>query len=143
MIKSDRKLHDEFVQSMYETSRKRIAELEGEIVNIKQKAVISITAFTKRIAELEEEIVVDHKHVDVLLLQLNQLHFEHRWIPVSERLPENGGESILIFGVYDNAPSVWFCRYVFGFIPYDDLTDMDYFNVTHWMPLPQPPEIIV
>jgi hypothetical protein len=75
--------------------------------------------------------------------RIAELETERRWIPVEDRLPENGDESILIFGVYDNAPSVWFCRYVFGFIPYDDLTDMDYFNVTHWMPLPQPPEAIV
>jgi hypothetical protein len=80
---------------------------------------------------------------DALHKSITELEAAQRWIPVSERLPENGDESILIFGIYDNAPSVWFCRYVFGFIPYDDLTDMDYFNVTHWMPLPQPPEAIV
>lgn len=53
-----------------------------------------------------------------------------RWIPVTERLPENEGrylaifyeEMIIDFGYY--RPSVGWCEQ----------------GITHWMPLPEPPK---
>ena len=65
---------------------------------------------------------------------------EQRWIPVSERLPDDGSdilaycddgeESRIVACNYDNG--VWFdC--VFN-------TLMIIKNITHWMPLPKPPK---
>ena len=51
-----------------------------------------------------------------------------RWIPVTERLPENG-ERVLVYSLY------WGVR--------EDLRFMGKFersDVTHWMPLPQAPK---
>jgi len=66
---------------------------------------------------------------------------ERIWIPVSERTPEDGSdilvycddgeESRIVACNYDNG--VWFdC--VFN-------TVMVFKNITHWMPLPEPPKV--
>ena len=67
----------------------------------------------------------------------------HKWIPVTERLPEHFGTFIVAVDERDNNRTV-----------YVDCADFDYFakrwktwgyfedgwKVTHWMPLPEPPE---
>ena len=59
-----------------------------------------------------------------------------RWIPVSERLPENGN-TLLFLTKYDGVRM--------GHLMVDGWQTNNYINfsrtaVTHWMPLPQPPE---
>ena len=77
------------------------------------------------------------KAADDMLAELK----ERRWIPVGERLPEDGSdilvycndgeESRIVDCNYDNG--VWFdC--VFN-------TVMVFKNITHWMPLPKPPKM--
>lgn len=77
-----------------------------------------------------------------LLDEIERLNAERRWIPVSERLPEredkscigerylvlylNYFEDICVYAPYDK---LWFREGV-------DKTEY----VTHWMPLPEPPE---
>lgn len=77
-----------------------------------------------------------------------------RWIPVTERLPEEDGEYLTWFRVDDSEPS-------FGIFPFDANVPAfgywdDYYDpvtygwagsdfievkgVTHWMPLPEPPK---
>ena len=80
---------------------------------------------------------------------------ERRWIPVTERLPEKNGA----FLVYVNARNKWggyiktieFARCYEGFedhmqgkqVWYDydsECGDYEVRDVTHWMPLPEPPK---
>lgn len=51
-----------------------------------------------------------------------------RWLPCSERLPE-AGEEVLVFSRSRGIAVDYYDRCLFG-----------YADVTHWMPLPEPPE---
>ena len=63
-----------------------------------------------------------------------------RWIPVTERLPKEG-EFVLVYGdLYPN-------KHDGGVIAVSKRMDWNYWqgfgrerNITHWMPLPQPPK---
>lgn len=78
---------------------------------------------------------------------------QSRWIPCSERVPENAGETVMV-----SAKNHYNQKFVFtAFQGYDDLKwhtmDVGYMNrtrsgtevsnaweITHWMPMPEPPE---
>ena len=71
---------------------------------------------------------------------------ERRWIPVTERLPElqNWGASKLVLGIVQNEsgygyppPNPCFCVYL-GNQKWRIRGRMA--TITHWMPLPEPPE---
>jgi len=79
-----------------------------------------------------------------LTARIAELEVAQRWIPVSERLPEVSGDYVVYRGgaypseiAYwnfqgDDNPSGWleWGKYIWAGKP-----------VTHWMPLPQPPEV--
>lgn len=86
-----------------------------------------------------------------------RLTWEYRWIPVTERLPEEDGKYLTAYKSVLNPPITWIrvCwfaknlrkvdKYEFpkkkpGF--YESDSEYGYFEVsgiTHWMPLPEPP----
>ena len=106
-------------------------------------------ALTARIAELEEEnnrlqdawfrdetICPDGSlkpKVSTLLNRIAELEAAQRWIPVSE--PPKVSGKYLLLNIYDD---VYPCDFIAG-------TEIwvlpDYDTITHWMPLPQPPEV--
>lgn len=63
---------------------------------------------------------------------------ERRWIPVTERLPENIANRVLV--VCERSNGVFYAHYEKPF--WINLeTDKPFIStVTHWMPLPEPPE---
>lgn len=70
---------------------------------------------------------------------------ERRWIPVEERLPElqNWGASKVVLGIIQNEsgyppPNPCFCLYL-GNQKWRIRGRMA--TITHWMPLPEPPEV--
>lgn len=65
---------------------------------------------------------------------------EHRWIPVTERLPEKTGE-YLVCGQWRGKPAeTWVCELIaFGKIK-GWANEARNPAVTHWMPLPEPPK---
>ena len=93
-------------------------------------AISEIVKLRKRIAELEAEN-------DQLTARWRQERQDDKWIPVSERLPDDWKPVLTIDmseytrvpvpAFYDPDTSLWSTHF-----PYD-------LWVTHWMPLPEPP----
>ena len=64
-----------------------------------------------------------------------------KWIPVSERLPKETGEYIVVIEDVEKSTSLWYSVYRNGWYDFNDDEYADpYNNVTHWMPLPEPPK---
>lgn len=69
---------------------------------------------------------------------------QRRWIPVMERLPEEGDYALCVLKGFNYGGKIQVCK----FVPADKFKDKPYFehfrngfpSVTHWMPLPQPPK---
>ena len=112
---------------MPNTREKLIEALEGLLVDYGATAIF----FTKG----EAEVIADHLIANGVTVQ--------EWISVKDRLPERNMQCV--------------CRYVFGNDTQSFFQVLDYFatdkqphfqhelggsrmRVTHWMPLPQPPE---
>ena len=66
------------------------------------------------------------------------------WIPVTERLPEEGEYVLCVLKGFSYGGKIQVCK----FVPADKFKEKPYFEhfrngfptVTHWMPLPQPPK---
>ena len=74
----------------------------------------------------------DMPHFDMAISALRE---QPRWISVEERLPEEDG-FYLVYGPFIYRDTKWYDRKNFS----------QYFwkhDVTHWMPLPEPPEVEV
>lgn len=103
------------------------------------------TAFEQsadRIVAAEESALVLKKEIEKLRAQLP------RWIPVEERLPElqNWGASTMVLGLIksENAPSLNKLHDLTLCVYCDNgIWSMPgrYVAITHWMPLPEPPEV--
>jgi Lar family restriction alleviation protein len=114
-------------------------------------------ALHARIAELEEEndrlqaawfveetICPDgslRPNVSDLLSRIAELEEAQRWIPVSERLPE---DRVTILAAFNNREilTAKYYKYYEGFGSVENYWRIEGWhsgNVTHWMPLPEPP----
>ena len=89
--------------------------------------------------ELEHIAYLQTLEIQKLTARIAELEAAQRWIPVEERLPEKGN---LVIGITD------YCGYVFFEIVDDDGQGIVLHpyrrcqgKVTHWMPLPNPPEV--
>ena len=68
----------------------------------------------------------------------------HEWIPVTERLPEEGDYVLCVLKGFKYGGKIQVCK----FVPADKFKDKPYFEhfrngfpfVTHWMTLPEPPK---
>lgn len=97
------------------------------------------------LAEAADRIANQSTHVAVLQQEIEKLRGQvPRWIPVKERLPElqSWGASTLVLGIVQNEsgyppPNPCFCVYL-GNQKWRIRGRMA--TITHWMPLPEPPE---
>lgn len=97
-----------------------------------------------RIVNQGTHIAALQQEIETLRGQNEQL-LERRWIPVEERLPEteSWGASKVVLGIVQNEsgyppPNPCFCVYL-GNQQWTIRGRMA--TITHWMPLPEPPEV--
>lgn len=96
------------------------------------------TAFEQsadRIVAAEEYALVLKKEIEKLRAQLP------RWIPVTERLPEDPVKKVLVFVPHTHGDIVDAGRYLGADGWVLEGWHLTQNAVTHWMPLPEPPEV--
>lgn len=93
--------------------------------------------------EAADRIESDARQISVLIEECQKLKDRcvngerERWIPVGERLPPHG---VQVFVAMATGLEVMRWREDAGMWEWWD-GDIDDLNVTHWMPLPEPPEV--
>lgn len=75
---------------------------------------------------------------DALQARIAELEQQQRWIPASERLPEPD-KRVAVCNGQRIAVGWWTTDDEFDFECWDDMWDGG--RATHWMPLPNPPEV--
>jgi len=73
--------------------------------------------------------------------ELERLYAERRWIPVEEELPEHGEEVLAYFPPQPYCPNPVVGEAVHAGKGNWSTEHGGWFHVTHWMPLPEPPEV--
>lgn len=103
----------------------------------------------KLIKDLRRDISIDimftptknaeDESLKALVDYIAELEEKQRWIPVSERLPEKQSEGECT----DDVLTISSSGYTTAYYDYADECWVSMFTaeVTHWMPLPQPPEV--
>ena len=121
---------------------KRVDELMLPVLNAINRHVKDRDAKTDIYNRAYEALLIsmDVKDMEIsnLSSEVSALREQVRWIPVSEKLPKDNQE-VLIYadliakGVHSTKSRQWSAD---GYYYHGDWYD----TVTHWMPLPQPPE---
>ena len=115
------------------------------------KSTVS-TCVSKTIGEIElkvsgKALLDDYKRLLLenrnLKERVAELEGERRWIPVSERLPE---DRVTILAAFNNREilTAKYYKYYEGFGSVENYWRIEGWhsgNVTHWMPLPESPEV--
>ncbi len=91
------------------------------------------------------ELLDDHAHDDHLVdriasaLTQARANSAMKWIPTSERVPENGAR---VLGIHPPSGNVYIYCFDYGVWETDDETQIRQpeFHPRFWMPLPAPPE---
>ena len=80
-----------------------------------------------------------HNEGDAVIAAIDELPVTELqgWIPVTERLPEND-DPVLVYFTWKTFPGGAVA--VSAYHPRAQRWETDW-NITHWMPLPQPPEV--
>ena len=101
---------------------------------------------TKVCTMAADRLANDQTHIAALQKEIEQLRSERRWIPVTERLPENG-QKVLCWGEYFRYGdfNAMFADYALGYQFNGnwggEVTNGTKARALAWMPLPEPPEV--
>ena len=103
-----------------------------------------------QLMRLEHRLQQSNAERDAVTKRMIELEQKHRWIPVTERLPERITNKVIVlckngyrgFGHYENYKGKQTWYNLENDRPFTDwdLEDCESYEVTHWMPLPEPPK---
>ena len=129
--------------------REKLVELLAEYFNIGDSYAYNLTrvksAFACGTVGLDDFEEFDDETVkDIASYLTDNGVTVQEWIPVTESLPEEGDYVLCVLKGFNYGGKIQVCK----FVPADKFKDKPYFehfrngfpSVTHWMPLPQPPE---
>lgn len=99
-----------------------------------------IQLFVKMNEEFPDDSLATVEETQALLDEIDRLNAERRWIPVSERLPENK-QDVFVLNKYGDCKARTYLDDgdIRWWLHSDDnyCDELEY--ATHWMPLPPPP----
>ena len=130
---------------MYEELIKRLRETSIDFGELDHVSVMMIEA-----ADTIEGLYLSCNNLVAVVDEMAEDLKKFRWIPVTERLPENRKRVLAVHELVERFPWVEILRYG---IPDDGISakelcfyytgtniDLPISGVTHWMPCPEPPE---
>ena len=125
--------YKKLAEALAEALEQRNLWIEGEEY---RELVILRMRLSNKVESLAEEL----EAADARIAELEEAQ---RWIPVSERLPE---DRVTILAAFNNREilTAKYYKYYEGFGSVENYWRIEGWhsgNVTHWMPLPQPPEV--
>ena len=88
--------------------------------------------------ETQKMLIDAADRLEALEAEVSRLKAQQRWIPVTERLPEDGFEVLVYTDRYGGRHE--FAYYVPRLGAWYQNCALLIPNVTHWMPLPKPPK---
>lgn len=133
----------------YEELEKENAELTADKIHLIQAAMdggdkyhyaahdIGYRDMERKVKALEADYVISNRELLILQSRIAELEAERRWIPVSERLPDNW-ESVLTIDISKSTRDAVTAFYNPETSRWSTHSAGDLW-VTHWMPLPEPP----
>ena len=129
---------------MYEELVKRLRDISNSDSNIKSNYIgLTMIQAADAIEEIQKDVNFHKFNSEFWEDKYNSLADE-KWIPVTERLPN--GEALALNALKG---SYGYHEYLLGYVGADSESDTGFrcenegeilMNVTHWMPLPTPPE---
>ena len=94
----------------------------------------------------DDEMYISKDYHDKVYAELQKRYFDllvperTRWIPVSDRLPDDRTSILVYHNISGLTDEAWFYKHIRHPLHEYDIDDQYWSDVTHWMPLPEPPE---
>ena len=111
-------------------------DVREKLVELLKESKLCSKRFDYQYSDSTIAIIADHLIANGVTVQ--------EWIPVTERLPEEGEYVLCVLKGFNYGGKIQVCK----FVPADKFKDKPHFEhfrngfpyVTHWMTLPQPPK---
>ena len=117
--------------------RPKVSDLLNRIAELSQAVGLITTMKPTMVMDANHPLDMVREVAEHVTARIAELEAERRWIPVSERLPEDGEVVWLWDG--NNLGMGYYLVLTRQFMDRD--TPLRRIKPTHWMPLPEPPEV--